>query len=192
MVKKKCKFCGEELILPRIYTPEIVFYQNAWWHTKCLQYMYVGKKINYEKCYANSEVKASAENAKADLQFIIHNHYNVSIIPKGVLKRLDNIYVGNDKSEAKVSAEDLLEMFQIKQPYLDKLSHKTRLVGVSRFLYDLAILTSKYNSFKEWKIKQAAEQKQVHESLEKCEFTPTVKTEKCGAGLEDVLDDMFE
>jgi hypothetical protein len=64
---------------------------------------------------------------------------------------MEQIFKGEYKNmSSPIPPEHILDMFQRRQGYLDKIYHKEKMDGVSRINYDLAVLISKYNGYLEW------------------------------------------
>lgn len=115
--------------------------------------------------------KTKKEERALTLQLtdFIYKEYNVTFLPKYFFINLDKIYKGEYKNlKEPVPVEDLFDMWQKKMDYLNKTyiynkEHGKEMQGVQRINYDLAILLSKYDSYKRWKEKQKAIQKQEQE-----------------------------
>ena len=115
--------------------------------------------------------KTKKEERALTLQLtdFIYKEYNVTFLPKYFFINLDKIYKGEYKNlKEPVPVEDLFDMWQKKIDYLNKTyiynkEHGKDMQGVQRINYDLAILLSKYDSYKRWKEKQKAIQKQEQE-----------------------------
>ena len=115
--------------------------------------------------------KTKKEERALTLQLtdFIYKEYNVTFLPKYFFINLDKIYKGEYKNlKEPVPVEDLFDMWQKKMDYLNKTytynkEHGKDMQGVQRINYDLAILLSKYDSYKRWKEKQKAIQKQEQE-----------------------------
>lgn len=82
--------------------------------------------------------------------------------------RLSSISNGNYKGlKEGISFEDLLYMFKQKRDYLNKIADKKQRQGTgfkdnkARLLYDLSVIISKYDSYKEWKEKQKLLQSEI-------------------------------
>ena len=115
--------------------------------------------------------KTKKEERALTLQLtdFIYKEYNVTFLPKYFFINLDKIYKGEYKNlKEPVPVEDLFDMWQKKMDYLNKTYTYNKepgkdMQGVQRINYDLAILLSKYDSYKRWKEKQKAIQKQEQE-----------------------------
>lgn len=60
-----------------------------------------------------------------------------------------------------VPYDDLIDMWQRKWGYLEKLNAQKHLIGERRIRYDLSIILSKYDSYLTWKAEQEAERQRV-------------------------------
>ena len=81
-------------------------------------------------------------------------------MPKAFFVRLDSVYKGTYRGLAQpIPPEHLLDMWQQKINYLDKVAEQNRkkgkeVDGLSRLNYDLAILVSRYPAYLTWIKKQ--------------------------------------
>lgn len=93
----------------------------------------------------------------------IYNTYSISFLPKHFFINLNKISKGEYKGLKKpVAWADLLDMWQRKMPYLEKVNLRNEMngkhiEGMARINYDLAIILSKYDSYLAWKAEQEAE-----------------------------------
>ena len=132
--------------------------------------------------------------------------YNLTMLPSYTYVKLTSITKGEykDMKEA-ISYKDLLDMFQRQQNNLNKI-HARNIAkgnniedGLSLFNYDLAIILSKYDSYKKWKEKQKlieVETKQREEEFKapKIDYGKVNKQNNKtndDDSIDDILDDLF-
>ena len=132
------------------------------------------------------EIKKDVEkHIKHQLYDFIFEFYGISFLPKSFYIKMDSIYKGTFKGLSRpVPPEDLLDMWQQKKNYLQKVAEQNRkkdkeLYGVSRISYDLAILLGKYNSYLAWleEQKQALilEVESKKKDIEKIEYKDVIR-----------------
>lgn len=120
------------------------------------------KKAKKEFKQAAGERSSSARRILTDW---LLERYNTTM-PKAFFVRLDSVYKGTYRGLAQpIPPEHLLDMWQQKINYLDKVAEQNRkkgkeVDGLSRLNYDLAILVARYPAYLTWLKKQqvAAEQ----------------------------------
>lgn len=116
------------------------------------------------------QTKSQERSIRLQLSDFIYREYDVSFLPKHFFINLDKVYKGTYKNLNKpVPVEDLLDMWQQKMDYLNKVADHNRqmgkkIEGIARINYDLAILLSKYDSYCEWKAKKASEKQELKQS----------------------------
>lgn len=99
----------------------------------------------------------------------LYETYDISFLPKYFFMNLSKVSKGTYKGLNKpVSWSDLLDMWQRKLPYLEKVNLKNAqqgkiIEGMARINYDLAIILSKYDSYCAWKEEREAEHKKMIE-----------------------------
>lgn len=136
----------------------------------------------------------------------IQETYEISSFTKYMFIKLSQInsgkYIGLNEP---ISYEDLLYMFKSKKEYLEKVYQNNYAKGksfdsLSRFNYDLAIILSKYESYKRWKEKQNIikanmdlEKKKNEEEI-KIDYSNIIKQNKKDNNkveIIDILDDIY-
>ena len=143
---------------------------NKYYHTKCYIDKETTKKKNkktYEecieyinKCRLNSQNILHQQMLKDQLNDFVFDMYDVSFIPNYFYVKLESIFQGTYKGLKKpIPVEDLLDMWQQKKDYLNKLATKNKkkgkeIDGITRIYYDLSILLSKHDAYLQWKEKQ--------------------------------------
>ena len=96
--------------------------------------------------------------------------YDLSCMPKYIYVKLASVYSGKYEGLKKpCPPEDLLDMWQRKQAYLNRVYEYNKQKGncmdsMQRISYDLAILLSRYDGYLEWKEKQSLLGEQQQES----------------------------
>lgn len=119
----------------------------------------------------SKKTKAKERDIRLQLSDFIYREYDVYFLPKHFFINLDKVYKGTYKNLTKpVPVEDLLDMWQQKIDYLNKVAKRNRqmgkkIEGMARINYDLAILLSKYDSYCEWKAKKASEKQELKQSM---------------------------
>lgn len=117
------------------------------------------------------QTKEQERSIRLQLSDFLYSEYNVSFLPKYFFINLDKVYKGTYKNLNKpVPVEDLLDMWQQKMNYLNKVAEQNRhkgknIEGIARINYDLAILLSKYDSYCEWKARKEAEKQELKQSM---------------------------
>lgn len=112
----------------------------------------------------NKRVQQNEKNrndiSKQNFNNYLSEIYNISLnnLP---YSRIASVVNGTYKGLSEgISYDDLLEMFKRQRNTLDKIAYnkKTKKDGFTndsnRLLYDMAIIVSKYDSYKQWKSKQ--------------------------------------
>lgn len=124
--------------------------------------------------------KGEAEQRLELFDYIIAE-YNLIDSPKHLFILLTNIHKGAyHKIKEPISFADLLYMWKAKQDYLNKtyeynMQHGKEMYGVDRVKYDLAILINKYDSYKQWKLKQEAIHQQEERIKKNISYSKAVK-----------------
>lgn len=102
----------------------------------------------------------------------IFKTYNISFLPPYFYSKLASIIDGsNEKVSRPIPVGDILDMWQRKIEYLNKIAAINKdkgkiMEGVNRVNYDLSILLSKYDSYLAWKETMEAENKKVMQNIE--------------------------
>lgn len=127
--------------------------------------------------------------------------YDVSSIPVRFYQKLAAVYDGSYTGLAQpVPAEHLLDMWQQKKQYLDKVAAQNEQKGkrmdvAQRLNYDLAILLVRYKDYLAWKQKQENAAQQSSPPEEKVKYQNLSRA--CNSGtkaypvsIEDILDEI--
>lgn len=178
---RKCYVCKEFIYIEKDDIDTFIIDNNKYIHTKCfIQHKTNLKKgaWSIEKCeqkinelhdYTQQEVSNRIKRKK--LTDWIFKTYNISYMPQYFYTKLESIYNGTYKGLSKsVPPEDLLDMWQRKINYLDKVNQKNKMNGKVmdnsiRINYDLAILLNKYDSYLEWKQEQQIIKNDIQNSI---------------------------
>jgi len=132
----------------------------------------------------------------------IHNSYGLVSIPNMFKASFDKVLSGEYKGLSRgIPVTDILEMWQRKKPELDKIydyniRHGKDIDRAGRLNYDLAVLISKYDSFLEWKQKEAIRGDLNHvETSNSILATPKIQqrheVNADSDELSDLLDELF-
>lgn len=119
------------------------------------------------------EIKEKEVNIRKQVTNWIYLAYGLTFLPKSFFINLDKIYNGTYKNlSIPIPPEELLDMWKRKMDYLNKTADKNSRMGkeineVCRIYYDLSILLSKYDSYKDWKEKQKMANEIIIEKTDK-------------------------
>ena len=160
MLTRKCALCGEMIEVSLPYSKEYVYYKPKakWYHIDCFTVIstprtHVGDWINKTASFVLSEV------SKDDIYNWFINHYDVSVVPRRVFQKLDEIYKGTFKGLAQpIPPHELYDIIVRKDDYLFSIFNKRNIVDVHRIDYALAVAMSSYKSYKAWLSQVQAEQ----------------------------------
>jgi hypothetical protein len=104
---------------------------------------------------------------KNHLYKYLQSHYEVVSLPTYIYQKMEDIFNGNWKDMSQpIPACHLLDMFLRRQSDLDKIYHKSKLDGVARINYDLAVLIGKYKGYLDWLGKSRQETEQTAKYVE--------------------------
>lgn len=175
MITYKCSICKKEHIVPP-YSGTFVFYNDKPFCTECLIDKRTNKRTKVDKWlplvddidFKISILKEETENRIHDKVVLdqicehIDKHYSASFLPKYFFVKLASIFDGTYKGlRQRIPADDLLDMWEQKQSWLDKTALKkwgnNQPEPIGRINYDLAILLGKYSNYLEWKAQKEAE-----------------------------------
>lgn len=118
-------------------------------------------------------LKEKETNIKRELTNWIYLTYGVTYLPKSFFINLEKIYKGTYKNlNVSIPPEELLDMWKRKIDYLNKTADKNNRMGkqindTCRIYYDISILLSKYDSYKDWKEKQKIANETIIEKSDK-------------------------
>ena len=167
---RKCKLCKENIVLEN---DNFVIYKNDfYYHSDC----FINNPIKENRKLLSVEEKekliktSQIENKEKVKDIINKNHfykyiqrrYDIVYLPSFVFVKFDSVFNGTYKNLSEpVSVEDLLDMWERKESFLDKnyqwkLSKGESMDGMGRMWYDLATLMAKVGSYKKWKDEQKA------------------------------------
>lgn len=122
---------------------------------------------------SKKEIKEKETSIRTELTNWIILMYGFTYLPKSFFFNLDKIYKGTYKNlSCAIPPEELLDMWKRKIDYLNKIADKNSRMGkemndVCRLYYDLSILLSKYDSYKDWKDKQQLANEIIIEKTDK-------------------------
>ena len=149
----------------------------------------------------SSPVRGVSTNPRRQLTDWLLKAYDVSSIPVRFYQKLAAVYDGSYTGLAQpVPAEHLLDMWQQKKQYLDKVAAQNAQKGkrmdvAQRLNYDLAILLVRYKDYLAWKQKQENAAQQSPPPEEKVEYQNLSRACNSGAkaspvSIEDILDEI--
>lgn len=127
----------------------------------------------------------------------IFEQYDITFLPKHFYMQLAKIPKGEYKGlNQSIPFEDLLDMWQRKMPYLQKVYHKNcdkgkKMDGIGRIMYDLAILLGKYDSYLEWKSSQATNEVRKNEDNIKIDYQNISTAVDNTDDMNNILDDIW-
>lgn len=174
---RKCFQCKEFITLEESFD-SVIYYKNNFFHEKCLREKLCNKKVG-KLCKDDCDnlLNQLREDTINKLENIIYKnhlykylmqHYDVVMFPNYIYQKLEKIFIGEYKNMSRnIPPAHLLDMFQRKMEYLDKLYHKEKLDGVARVNYDLAVLIGKYNGYLEFIEREKQEIVETVEFLKK-------------------------
>ena len=172
---RKCAFCGESIDINLNSLGEVIYYDKKTYHSKCfIQEAIAASKsknsIRAEK-YTTAlrgigDIKIQTlkhlknELYKKKVADFIKESYDITILPKSIYTRLSDIYTGKykDLSEG-IPPQYLYDMWKRSLNFLNGTANRNKAKGnnmtaMQRVIYDIAILTNKYDSYKKWLEKQ--------------------------------------
>jgi len=172
---RKCHFCKENITLET--DKFIVYKDDEYYHYDCFITFMNNKKRNKlsseeiidlaKKLQLQSNDKTKDIINKNHLYKYLQKRYDIVFLPSFVFIKFNDIFNGTYKNLSEpVEVEDLLDMWQRKESYLDKnyqwkLSKGESMDGMGRMWYDLAIILSLVGSYKKWKDTEEEKQKKI-------------------------------
>ena len=117
-------------------------------------------EIQNKKLSAKKKQVNRANDKKEFFDYVSYK-YNIAVFPKYFFTKVAAINNGTHVSVNKaIPYDDLLFMFKKQESYLDKVRMRNttlnkELQGIESLNYDLAVIVNLYDSFLEWKHKQA-------------------------------------
>lgn len=204
---RKCKKCGKDIDISK---NDFIKFQNGFYHTQCFIDRQMGKKKDpwtLERCqeelckFKESEAKQIYDKfVKDSLVEFLTNQYNISFFPNYFYIKMQSVYNGTYKGLTRpVDPEHLLEMWQTKMNYLNKVNAKKSkpLEGINKVYYDLAILLARYDKFLEWKESQQCELDKMAERIKKSKnqinyhnIIHTHSAQEKKSSIDDILDEI--
>lgn len=179
-ITRKCYLCKKKIDIET--ENNFILYNNKFCHINCFIQNKTNLKRNkwsIERC--NSEIQKLIPITQSYIKPLIKKHqlylylsdvYNVTVFSKRFYEKIESIVHGSYKNITKpIPAEDLLDMWQRKQKYLDKINIRNqcigkKIIGEQRINYDLAILLSKYDSYLAWKKEKQIKQREIQQRNE--------------------------
>jgi hypothetical protein len=175
---RKCKKCKNLIVLEY---DKFTLYKEEYYHNDCFIESINEKR---KKKLTQGEIMVMMdmlqEKNKNKIKDIVDkNHlfeyvtrkYELIYKPKYIYIKFEQVFNGTYKNLSEVvSPEDLLDMWQRKESYLDK-TYQWKVVkgeglnGLNRMWYDLAIVLSKVGSYRKWQDEQKKNEKQAETKL---------------------------
>lgn len=198
---RKCFLCKDYLTLET--SQEYIYYKDKLYHISCLKIKLNNKKVGK---LSEDEINKLIDGLKEESEsrawnLMIKNHlykflmekYNVIMLPTHIYTKMEQIFTGEYKNMTKpIKPEHLLDMWQRKQSYLDKIWHKEKLDGVSLINYNLQVLISKYNDYLLWieKTKSDNEKSQIKSEEQKPEMKIIFNNKNMTQEESDIFSDI--
>lgn len=166
MLIRHCAKCRREIEVSLPYSFNYVYYQKKWYCTDCFTAITTPRVLK-NNWFDKTKEYVLQEVSKDNIDKLFKSHYDVSLIPKYIYIKLDQIYKGVYKGLAQpIPPHELFDILERKMEYLDKNAIKKNLSGISRIDYDLAVAIGSYKSYKEWQASIKAEQEQAKQEAE--------------------------
>ncbi len=201
-VTRKCSICKEKIDVLNSNEDFFISVKNgsrSYTHSSCYIKYHTSSKRRKQKtvqecnafieqCKLKNKELEKNKYIKEMLYAFLSDMYNISFFPNYFYIKMDSIYKGTYKNLNKpVPPEYLLDMWQQKKVYLEKVAEQNRkkgieMNGISRFNYDLVILLSRYDSYLKWKEQQKIAatdfKEQKNKSVEKIEYKDVIRPQK--------------
>lgn len=131
----------------------------------------------YEGYYAKPKGTTIKQSSKQRMltDWLVDN-YECVTFPKYFYIQLSEIANGtSNKVNKPIPYEDLLDMWQRKKDWLDRLYTKNlnkgmKLIGINRVYYDLAVLLKKYDSYLNWKKQNNTRKTEIEKRSNETEY----------------------
>lgn len=176
-IKRKCFICKEDIDLNAERDNFFVEIseknhktKRTFKHKECFIRYETGKKrykksleeceLHIKRCESNFQDFEKNELEKENLFNFIFENYDITFLSARFYIKIASIFDGSMQNINKpIPPCDLLDMWQRKKNWLDRVSENNRkkgkeIIGEQRVLYDLSILLSKYDSYLEWREQQ--------------------------------------
>lgn len=160
--------------------------KGAWGQGKCDDYI-KQKLMTVEDDVAQRTIKKR-------LTDWVFEAYDISYLPTYFYTKLESIFSGTFKGQSRpVLPEHLLDMWQQKKLYLDKIATRNaaagkEISGVNRINYDIAIVLSKYDAYLDWKAQREVDKKSIVESATEIKNAPIKPVFQPGKSKNNKLD----
>lgn len=206
---RKCAVCEKDIDLAK--DKSFIIFKKRYLHGDCFIQRQTslkkkGAAWTQEQCEEEiqrfqAEFKKDLERRVAEetlIQFL-SEQYDISFFPSYFYIKLKSVYDGTYKGlHSQVPPEHLLEMWQTKMTYLNRVNAKKAepLSGINRIYYDMAILLSRYDKFLEWKKAQQEEldaiKKDVANKRTQVDYSviQNERKEDKKTNLNDILDEI--
>ena len=206
---RKCKLCKNMIILER--DKFTLYNNNEYYHNDCfIETINTKRKKQLSQEEISTMIKELQEKNKDKIKDIIDkNHlfeyvtrkYELIYKPKYIYIKFEQVFNGSYKNLSEpVSPEDLLDMWQRKEGYLDrtyqwKIGKGEEMDGLGRMFYDLSIILSKVSSYRKWKMSQVINDRTkeniIEENKSKIDYMKIYNgNNKDKANIENILEEI--
>lgn len=206
-VTRKCFICKNEIDLEKD-GDSYIYYKTKYYHIDCFIKQKMNQRRNpwtreqcdkvIDQCILEQKDKIDKQADKDKLVYWLYEKYDITYLPTYFFMKLDEIMSGTYKQvKCAIPAADLLDMWQQKEHYLDKVALRNEMNGksmskISRINYDLAILLGKYDSYLEWKEKKQAEIQAINaENADHINYS-AINNTPVSAAKKDKISDLSE
>lgn len=199
---RKCFACKEFICLEDEWNDEnkIIHYTKGVYHRECLKKEMLKSKrvkktedeveLEIDRLVKDSDLLLYGVVVKNHLYKYLYDSYSIVLLPNYIFVKLEEIFKGEYKNMSKkIPPEDILEMFERQQKFLDGIYHKESLNGVQRINYDLAVLIAKYPKFLDWKARESKDDSQIVAMVEKKKIDFSNVQQKNENNFTDLLDE---
>lgn len=174
IIERICGKCKETIYISYENIDKVIYYGKRTYHRDC--FIEVCKKrmahrredisVKWTEIYNNlPQIEISSykhfetELKKNAVYLYMKEAYDVTIVPTYVWQKLAGIYNGSFTLSSGIPPEHLLDMWQRKMGFLNKVAEQNASKGKEmdvgqRISYDLSILVNKYDSYLRWLEKQ--------------------------------------
>lgn len=203
---RKCQQCKENIILEKEMENVLYYGEGKMFHKVCLEKKLLSNKrrkftkedieILISDSFEESVGKIENLIVKNHLYKYLMEHYEIVSFPNYIYTKLEEIFLGKYRDmRMPVPPHHILDMFLRQVDFLDNIYHKTKLNGVSRVNYDIAVLLAKYPTYLDWLGRKESEEKKVEayslvdEKLTNLVSSSTYEREKIKVEDEDFFNE---
>jgi hypothetical protein len=204
---RKCKVCKNLITLEY---DKFTLYKEAYYHNDCFIENVNDKRnkkltqdeilIMMDMLQEKNKDKIKDVIDKNHLFKYLQRRYELVYMPTFIFVKFDQVFNGTYKNLSEpVSPEDLLDMWERKETYLDRMNQwkigrgEGIDDGVNRMWYDLATLMSRVSSYKKWKMSQeinvCTKENIIEEKKSKIDYSKLYNVKK---KEKNNMEDIFE